>query len=240
MRHPHPSLLTAMLWHTLMLLGSAQPVESVCNRAALCGKEAARPNHSSRLHRRIFQSSRFYPGRARRLALSDQELAQRVAKSDFDWSFYLQPDPSKLATFALFSILVLPLVARLLLATRKREARLRASVKAKSLKERMEDAPGDMKLLKLLRIEENAAKTLQAEEDELREIRLLGRPVVQFGLLDTSEIQELKNELRGNQEPKVSRNLLFDFILLSQMFSLVIYSCFLLIQDPMAGMPDMS
>jgi len=193
-------------------------------------------------HSRLLQNALSSRGRRsirviQRPALSEADLQKRVLESDFDWAFYFRTDPNRVLVISLFLLVAVPLLTRLSIANSKREERLRASIRVKGLKEKAEETPGDVQVVRVLREEENLAKSLQTEEDDLREISLLGRRVVQFGLLDTNEIQRLKCELAGVPAPQETRDVFTDFTFLALITVLGFYFFLTLLRDPVTDLP---
>eukprot|EP00416_Gambierdiscus_australes_P029540 CAMPEP_0171093326 /NCGR_PEP_ID=MMETSP0766_2-20121228/39015_1 /TAXON_ID=439317 /ORGANISM="Gambierdiscus australes, Strain CAWD 149" /LENGTH=200 /DNA_ID=CAMNT_0011551757 /DNA_START=57 /DNA_END=659 /DNA_ORIENTATION=- len=107
-------------------------------------------------------------------------------------------DPASTLLVVCFLVPMLPLLVRLVLATGKRELRLKAALLAKRLKRQAAAAPGDMVVFRALQEARAEVATCKAEEEELRSLRLLGGPVIaKFGVLDTVEIQKLRRQLVG-------------------------------------------
>mmetsp|Transcript_38889 Transcript_38889/g.82773 ORF Transcript_38889/g.82773 Transcript_38889/m.82773 type:complete len:202 (+) Transcript_38889:76-681(+) len=154
-----------------------------------------------------------------------------VPESDLSFQF----DQGSVELVVIFLILSVPLLTRLLLATGKRESRLRAAVTVKRLKKEIAAAPGDTQLLRSLREAEAQVVAFRAEEDDLRSVRLLGGPVImEFGLLDTVEIQELRCQLAGlkpvrSRPPDMMANITLVGLLL-----LIVPYFFLMLTDPTA------
>eukprot|EP00929_Paragymnodinium_shiwhaense_P023625 TRINITY_DN14754_c0_g1_i3.p1 TRINITY_DN14754_c0_g1~~TRINITY_DN14754_c0_g1_i3.p1 ORF type:complete len:152 (+),score=36.32 TRINITY_DN14754_c0_g1_i3:315-770(+) len=142
-----------------------------------------------------------------------------------------------LSLSVVFFIIAAPLLSSLVLATSKREEWLRARIKAKALKKKVGEAEGDFELLRELRAEESRVDKLKAEEEDLRTLRFFGQRVVQFGLLETTKIKDLKKELATGSAREDAGLTWVDFVFFFLFGYLGVYWFFTLLRDPVVDVP---
>jgi len=128
-------------------------------------------------------------------------LGEALLKTDLDTRFRF--DPWVVGTIATALLLVLPLLWRVYVATKARDARLQATIVARACETAASASPGDPRLLRAQREAEVALSSCQAEEQKVRSLGIFGGPVlVRLEVPDTVESAEMEDILAGRKPVK--------------------------------------